>query len=315
MPIVQRLRRWRAFTLIELLVVIAIIAVLIGLLLPAVQKVRQAAQRMQCTNNLKQITLGCINCADTYSGLLPPSVGLYPQPRGLPAEGNADGGIFLFLLPFIEQDSLYKAAYFKPEPQPGNGGADRNATLGTYTQWCAAIRGSRVKTYVCPSDPTNFEQLGPRASYASNGQIFRHNYAWGSVGLTQYPAHITDGTSTTIFFTEKEARTNSGNHTDNYWPDWGPLISSSDNGDLIALSGQPNGTGTIPQITPKLNGNVGQSGVAAIARGDVASSPHSGGINTAMGDGSVRFTKGDVSWQTWWAALTPNSSDILGNDW
>src|SRR6516165_5793608 len=139
MPIVQRLRRWRAFTLIELLVVIAIIAVLIGLLLPAVQKVRQAAQRMQCTNNLKQITLGCVNCADTYSGLLPPSIGLYPQPRGLPAEGNADGGIFLFLLPFIEQDSLYKAAYVKPEP------SDRNGGFGTYSQWTAPIQNSRVK--------------------------------------------------------------------------------------------------------------------------------------------------------------------------
>src|SRR4051812_35556558 len=106
-------RRRPAFTLIELLVVIAIIAILIGLLLPAVQKIREAANRMKCTNNIKQMSLGTINAADTNQGNLPPSVGLWPGP-GTPSAGQSDGGLHLHILPYIEQDNLYKASSVTP---------------------------------------------------------------------------------------------------------------------------------------------------------------------------------------------------------
>ena len=94
--------RWRGFTLVGLLVVIAIIAILIGLLLPAVQKAREAAARTTCQNNLKQMGLGTINCCDTNQGIIPPSLGLFPAVLKQ-TDGNGNGGLEFHILPYIEQ--------------------------------------------------------------------------------------------------------------------------------------------------------------------------------------------------------------------
>ena len=296
MPLNRFFRRWRGFTLIELLVVIAIIAILIGLLLPAVQKVREAAARMKCSNNIKQLSLATIGLADANEGKLPPSIGLYPG--YLPSPKNSNGGVFLHILPFIEEANLFKASLTNPDPD------NRNGSNPTYSQWTAPIQQSMVKTLICPSDTSNRET--GHASYGANGQIFRHNYNWGSIGLSRYPSTIADGTSNTIFFTDKLARCNTGQYPNNFWPDWGPVISSSDVGD-------PTGPAApIFVVQPKRDPSNGDQ---FLCDGGVASSPHTGGINVGLADGSVRFVSAAVSPATWWAAMTPAGGEALGSDW
>src|SRR5438874_1257522 len=131
----------RGFTLIELLVVIAIIAVLIGLLLPAVQKAREAASRIKCANNLKQLGLAAHNYHDVNEHL-PPGVGYYP-----PASG-AFGTYYFHLLPYLEQDNLFRSALgVVPFPSPAG-------PTSVYYPGNNNVYGRRVAVFLCPSDPS-----------------------------------------------------------------------------------------------------------------------------------------------------------------
>ena len=144
------------FTLIELLVVIAIIGVLVGMLLPAVQKVREAAARAQSLNNLKQQGLAAHQCNDAL-GSIPPILACFPYQQ----QGSGAGSIYFHLLPFIEQDNLYKKSW--------------NPVLGYYDARTAGVQAQVIKVYVNPGDPSNRSALTAfgeaYSGYAANMQV------------------------------------------------------------------------------------------------------------------------------------------------
>jgi len=299
MPFFFRLRRGRGFTLIELLVVIAIIAILIGLLVPAVQKVRAAANRTECSNNLKNLLLGVIHCADTHQHRLPPGIGLYSNRE--PSTNNSDGGHFLHFLPYVEQKNLYESCLVPA------GVDDRNGFLPTYSQWTTQVSQSKLKILNCPSDPTG-EPQGGLTSYGYNGMLFGVAYGggWGQ-GHKRFPASLADGTSNTALYVDHlRLQTFGSDYTTSYWPDWGGQIYSVEHGQYAPTTGPWNG------IT--FQSNIVMSGDRAVVDSRFAATPHDGGINVGMGDGSVRFVGSGVSETSWWAAWSPAGGDISGDD-
>ncbi|HWG42691.1 MAG TPA: DUF1559 domain-containing protein [Gemmataceae bacterium] len=304
MRLAFRPRRREGFTLIELLVVIAIIAILIGLLLPAVQKVRAAAARSTCSNNLKQLGVSVQNYAGTYS-LLPALSADGINGGGIARTfGNYEGSIFLSLLPFVEQQSLYNYAMTSP-----------TSTWSAATPSGTLVQATPVKPFQCPSDPTLSSgfpstQLGVWAAtcYGANLQVFgMNNFAGTSCYGPQYNiGNIPDGTSNTIAFAEQLAVTASPSASgSNCWAFLGisagwqqtPAIANTITNGAFALSPPQVG---IPQSQ---------------ADKRLVNSGHTGVVQVNMLDGSVRSVSGSVAQMTWAAALQPAEGLPLGSNW
>lgn len=188
-----------AFTLIELLVVIAIIAILVGLLLPAVQKIREAAARMQCSNNFKQHGLAVQNYASTFNGSLPPPN--FAQIVNATTGNKAQGSAHYALLPYVEQANLFNQ-FTADRPDAGYGGAL------AYTGGGAV--NVPVKIYSCPADPTQSGDLANGGSqagkwglscYAFNTVLWAGSYQAAATLNLSPPfkiGNIPDGSSNTI---------------------------------------------------------------------------------------------------------------------
>ncbi len=291
---IQRSNRNSAFTLVELLVVIAIIGLLVGLLLPAVQAAREAARRLQCSNNLKQIGLAIHNFESTEKKLPPGAV--------WKASGEKRGSVFVYLLPFLEQNSLYASFDLK------SANTDNTVIQGS-TQLAGSVL---IPTLICPSDshesqyfglaPHNYSASRGPTSVFSNSTCFCDN-PWKNLALAPIDdpqrfagpftrvgsrarlSNITDGLSNTIFF--GEVRPECSEHARNGW-------ASSNNGNGYCTTLIPINFDTCDDSDPdgckrscNWNTEVGFK------------SRHSGGSQFLLGDGSVHFISETIDHQTY----------------
>jgi prepilin-type N-terminal cleavage/methylation domain-containing protein len=303
-----RMQKRAAFTLIELLVVIAIIAILIGLLVPAVQKVREAAARTQTINNLKQCGLATQNMAGTYNTKMPMN-GFF---------GTRYSSVFGHLLPYVEQGNIYNLVVnvtntaVPPAITPTNA-SNTNTTVG----YATAV----VPSYQAPSDATQGASTGLGVtsnvglgitSFASNGMLF--NGAPGATTQTvtpvtqispplappRFPATFgSAGTSNVVMFATHYATCGS---FDQVW--------SSPTSYFFSYSTSP----YVPQVAPGLSGTANATPPGNCLQ-YFAQGFNAAGAQVGMGDGSVRTVTPAVSSTTWNIVCNPQSITAPGSDW
>jgi prepilin-type N-terminal cleavage/methylation domain-containing protein len=337
----------RAFTLIELLVVIAIIAILIGLLLPAVQKVREAAARMKCQNNLKQLALACHTYHDN-NGTLPPAIRLKTSGTNAVTDMTShSSGVFgpnwvVLVLPYIEQGNLYNQA-----------GTAINSYMNDGNSAWQVVRTATIPTLLCPSDPANgtpWNQVGgnwARGNYACNagGIHSGDNVGWTSTANGASPTYnfnpgdyadvpngtlgggvmcinwgagiqrIEDGSSNTIMLAEVRS---------------GADLSPADPRGTWAL-GFPGASvicgptwddRTPNNLVDSSDDCLGCINAPQLGMGAwptcpyqqaTARSKHTGGVSVALADGSVRFVQDSISNTNWYYMMIRNDGQNWNN--
>jgi prepilin-type N-terminal cleavage/methylation domain-containing protein len=291
------------FTLLELLVVLTLVGVLLGLLVPAVQKARASAAQVTCQNHLRQIGLGFHNAADVNAGQLPPGIGWYPQPTM--QAGNGYGNGLFHLLPYVEASGLYQ-------------GASNGFFYDTYL-YTPGVCDRKVDLFLCPADFSAGSGVleGPSGlwgagSYAGNAQVFAKVDSQGNFldpqGAARLNSTFTDGAANTILMAEKYSSC-----TNLVYLQGGVLWAYAYTGQGVeplhpafAISWRPSsiGTGSLFLTQPD----------PTDCDPTLASTSHPV-MPVVMADGSVHALPPGISGEVWWALCTPAGNEVIELPW
>ncbi len=315
-------RSQRAFTLVELLVVIAIIGILVGLLLPAVQAAREAARRMQCSNNVKQLALACHNYESTFrtfppGGIVSYPAGASPTPANFCTTGlnRTQAPWSVLILPYIEQTNLYNQFDFSRTFTGSSNIAGQAPN--------AALFSLNNKTYQCPSDPdsqstiNNSNYLGVQGGGPSTGlgappcstrSAQRVFFQSGMIYANSKVTHgaITDGTTNTFLIGESRYMPVPRMRGDGFHAGWASSLKA-DNAFAVPLTF----AGAVLPINSWRECGVGIKDCFDIVSRTFGSR-HTGGCQFGLADGSVQFISESIDVDTYRNLSNRSDGQVLG---